>query len=78
MHLLLGVGSECLRKVVLLSVDINNDFALQFASQGISFSQISCLVQDCYWPFGRNRSNVRLSRDWSLCRLTTEIEKNLG
>ena len=77
MHLLLGVSGKLLEKVILLCIDANNDFALQFSSQDIAYSQMPCLVKDDYWPFGKNRNNVRLRKGLSVSRLAAEIELNL-
>ena len=77
MHLLLGVSCAVLVKVVLLTVDEENDFSLQFDSQGIAYSQLECLVQDDYWPFGRNRNNVRLKNGLTADYLASLIESSV-
>ena len=60
LHFLLGINTESLHRVVLLSEDDSNDFVLQLVSQGIPHTVITCLEKDTYPPLVRNNINVRL------------------
>ena len=65
LHFLLGINTQSLRRVVLLSENESNDFVLQLISQGVSHAVINCLEKDTYPPMIRNNINVRLSHGFN-------------
>ena len=65
LHFLLGINTQSLRRVVLLSENESNDFVLQLVSQGVSHAVINCLEKDTYPPMVRNNINVRLSHGFN-------------
>ena len=76
LHFLLGINTQYLHRVVLLSENESNDFALQLVSQGVPHTVVNCLEKDTYPPLVRNNINVRLSNGFdpqSLAQLVDSL-----
>ena len=75
MHLIFGIKPVCLEKVIVLTEKVSNDFALQFASQGIPFCIIDCLVRDfpCRSGVLAGSAHVRLKTNYSPQKLVDKI-----